>query len=88
MVVVLGTLAAIWGVVMGLSPVLQIRRMLRTRSARDVSIGYFLVLIPGFGIWVAYGVASRNLVIMIPNSVAILVSLSVIAVADRLRREQ
>jgi uncharacterized protein with PQ loop repeat len=88
MVVALGVMAAVWGIVMALSPVLQIRRMWRTRSARDVSIGYFLVLIPGFGIWVAYGLASHDLVITIPNSVAVVVALIVIGVADRLRRSQ
>ena len=40
----LAVVAAAWGVLMGVSPVLQIRRMLRLRSSRDVSIGYFAVL--------------------------------------------
>ncbi|HEY7429752.1 MAG TPA: SemiSWEET family transporter [Streptosporangiaceae bacterium] len=87
MVVALGAMAAVWGVVMALSPVLQIRRMWLTRSARDVSISYFLVLIPGFVLWVGYGVASHNMVIAIPNSVAVIVSACSIAVAARLRRD-
>jgi MtN3 and saliva related transmembrane protein len=86
MAVALGAMAAVWGVVMALSPVLQIRRMWLTRSARDVSIGYFLVLIPGFALWVGYGVVSHNPVIAIPNSVAAVVALCLIAVAARLRR--
>jgi Na+/melibiose symporter-like transporter len=36
---------------MGVSPVLQIRRMLRQRSSRDVSISYFAVLLVGFVLW-------------------------------------
>ena len=86
MVVALGTMAAVWGVVMALSPMLQIRRMWLTRSARDVSIGYYLVLIPGFALWVGYGAASHNPVIAIPNSVAVVVAACLIAVAARLRR--
>lgn len=86
MAVALGAMAAAWGVVMALSPMLQIRRMWLTRSARDISIGYFLVLIPGFALWVGYGIASHNAVIAIPNSVAAVVGLFLIAVAARLRR--
>ena len=40
--------ASAWGVLMGLSPVLQIRRMLRQRSSREVSLGYFAILLAGF----------------------------------------
>jgi uncharacterized protein with PQ loop repeat len=43
-----------WGVLMGIAPVLQIRRMLREQSSRDVSLGYFMVLLTGFLLWIAY----------------------------------
>jgi hypothetical protein len=35
----LAAAASSYGVLMGLSPILQIRRMLREKSSRDVSIG-------------------------------------------------
>ena len=38
---VLATSAAAWGVLMAISPGLQIRKMLRFRSSREVSIAYF-----------------------------------------------
>jgi MtN3 and saliva related transmembrane protein len=41
----LAVCAAAWGVVMALSPLLQIRRMISQQSSRDVSIGYFCVLL-------------------------------------------
>ena len=50
--------ASAWGVLMGLSPVLQIRRMLRAHSSREVSITYFAVLLIGFLLWIAYGVSA------------------------------
>jgi len=78
--------AAAWGVLMGVSPVLQIRRMVRQRSSRDVSIGYFSVLLVGFGLWISYGIASRNLALIVPNTVALLIGVSTIAIALRLRR--
>lgn len=82
----LGAVAAGWGIVMALSPVLQIRRILVTRSARDVSVGYFLLLVPGFLLWVGYGLAGRDLFLAIPNAVAAAVAMLLIAVAVTLRR--
>jgi len=81
----LAVAAAAWGVLMGVSPVLQIRRMVRQRSSRDVSIGYFSVLLVGFGMWISYGIASRNLALIVPNTVALLIGVSTVAIAVRLR---
>ena len=81
----LAVAAAAWGVLMGVSPVLQIRRMVRRRSSRDVSIGYFSILLVGFGLWISYGIASRNLALIVPNTVALLIGVSTVAIAVRLR---
>lgn len=77
--------AAAWGVLMGLSPVLQIRVMLRRRSSRDVSVGYFGILSVGFLLWIAYGAAAGNVALMVPNTVALLVAMATIVIAVRLR---
>lgn len=82
----LGLVAASWGVIMALSPVMQIRRMMRLRSSRDVSIGYLLVIVVGFAFWVAYGMVIRNPALVVPNTVAFIVGLGTIAVAIYLRR--
>jgi MtN3 and saliva related transmembrane protein len=74
------------GVLMGLAPVLQIRRMLRERSSDQVSLGYFMILLAGFLLWIAYGISLRNLALVVPNSVALLVTTAVITVTVRLRR--
>jgi uncharacterized protein with PQ loop repeat len=84
---VLAAIASAWGVLMGLSPVLQIRRMLRQRSSREVSLGYFAILLAGFLLWISYGIAAGNMWLVVPNSIALLVGLTLIAVALRLRRE-
>ncbi|HEY6313600.1 MAG TPA: SemiSWEET family transporter [Streptosporangiaceae bacterium] len=65
---------------------MQIRRMLRQRSSRDVSIGYFAILMVGFLLWVSYGIAARNLALIVPNTVALLIGAGTIAVAVRLGR--
>jgi len=80
----LAVAAAAWGVLMGVSPVLQIRRMLRQRSSRDVSISYFAVLLVGFVLWLSYGIAARNLALIVPNGIALLIGAGTIAVAVQL----
>jgi MtN3 and saliva related transmembrane protein len=83
---VLAVAASSWGVLMGIAPLLQIRRMLRERSSRDVSLGYFTILLAGFLLWISYGIAASNLVLVIPNSVALLVGVALVMVVLRLRR--
>jgi len=83
---ILAGAASSWAVLMGIAPVLQIRRMLREQSSRQVSVGYFIVLLIGFLLWIAYGAAARIPALVIPNIVALLVGATVIIVAIRLRR--
>jgi MtN3 and saliva related transmembrane protein len=83
---VLAAAASSWAVLMGIAPVLQIRRMLRERSSRDVSIAYFAILLVGFLLWIGYGAAAGLPALVIPNIVAVLVGVAVITVALRLRR--
>lgn len=82
----LAVTAAAWGVMMAVSPLLQIRRMLETRSSADLSLGYLGVLLIGFGLWVAYGVSLGNLALIVPNGVALVVGLLTLAIALRFRR--
>ena len=81
----LGLAAAFWGVLMAVSPGLQIRKMLHHRSSREVSIAYFWVLLVGFTLWVAYGLAIENWFLVVPNAVAFTVCTTTIAVALRYR---
>jgi MtN3 and saliva related transmembrane protein len=82
---VLAVAASSWGVLMGVAPVLQIRRMLREHSSRDVSLGYFMILLAGFVLWIFYGIAAGNMALVIPNTVALLVGIALVTVALRLR---
>ena len=81
----LAVAASAWGVLMGISPVLQIRRMLREHSSREVSLGYFAVLLIGFVLWIAYGIAAGDPALIIPNSVALVVGALLMIIAVRLR---
>jgi MtN3 and saliva related transmembrane protein len=77
--------AACWGVAMALAPLFQIRQIRRARSSANVSVVYQQVLFIGFVLWLAYGIASGNLALIIPNSIATLVCLTSIAVSLRYR---
>ena len=77
--------AATWAILMAIGPLLQIRAIVRRRSSDGISIGYFLVLLVGFALWVAYGAASGNLALVVPNTVAFLVALGTIVVVLRYR---
>ena len=81
----LAALAASWGVLMALAPLLQMRRVLERRSSADISIAYLAVLQVGFSLWVAYGFALRNPAIVVPNSVAFVVGMATIMLALRYR---
>jgi MtN3 and saliva related transmembrane protein len=81
----LGVAAAFWGVLMAVSPGLQIRKMLHHRSSREVSIAYFWVLLVGFTLWVAYGLSIENWFLVVPNTVAFVVCSTTIAIALRYR---
>jgi uncharacterized protein with PQ loop repeat len=78
--------AATWAIAMALGPVLQIRKIVEHRSSRNVSVGYFLVLLVGFVLWFAYGIAASNLALIVPNAVAAVVISATIVVALRFRR--
>lgn len=86
MVTIFAVSAASWAVLMGVAPLLQVRRMLERRSSEDVSIGYLLVLLPGFALWIVYGIASSDLALVIPNAVALAVAAGTTACAVLLRR--
>jgi MtN3 and saliva related transmembrane protein len=77
----LAVLAATYGVLMGVSPILQIRRMVVRKSSSDVSVSYFGILTGGFVLWLLYGLAIGNAPLIITNVVAVTAGLATIAVA-------
>jgi MtN3 and saliva related transmembrane protein len=83
---VLGTAALIAGLLMAVSPALQIRRMLQTRSSRDYSLGYPALLSAGFVLWLAYGISIWNPPMMISNVASLSFMLLTISVALRFRK--
>jgi MtN3 and saliva related transmembrane protein len=85
MTTVLAVSAATWAVLMALGPLLQVRVIVRRQSSRGVSIAYFAILLVGFVLWIAYGLAIAKPALVIPNVVAVVTALATIAVAVRYR---
>ena len=59
--------------------------MVEHRSSQSISIGYFVVLLVGFLLWIVYGIAASNLALIVPNMVAAMVISATILVGS-LRR--
>jgi uncharacterized protein with PQ loop repeat len=80
-----GLLASISGVVMALSPLLQARRVHAVRDSSEVSAAMFVVIGGNAGVWLAHGVATSDLVLVVPNVVAVVAAAVTVAVVRRHR---
>lgn len=84
----IGIAASSWGVGMAASPAMQIRKLLKTQDAEPISIGYFSVLLVGFMLWTAYGIAQDSWVLIVPNVIATAFGIAMIATTLHVRRRQ
>lgn len=72
----LGTIA---GVLTTVAFVPQVWRVWKTRSARDISLGMYLVFTTGVGFWLAYGLVLGAWPIVVANSVTLILTGTVLA---------
>jgi uncharacterized protein with PQ loop repeat len=77
--------AGSFGIAMGLSPLLQLRRVRIRRSSADVSLAYLSVLLVGFALWLSYGIALGNAALIVSNVVAQTTHVLTIAAVVRFR---
>jgi MtN3 and saliva related transmembrane protein len=80
-----GLAAATWAVAMAVSPLFQLRLVVRRGPSAGVSVGYMLVLLVGFALWVGYGIVSRDVPLIVPNTIAFVVMSFTIAAVLRYR---
>ncbi len=66
------------GTVTTLAFVPQLVRVVRNRSARDISFWSFLIFVTGVALWDAYGLFIRSWPIIIANSVTLVISLAIL----------
>jgi MtN3 and saliva related transmembrane protein len=80
--------ATSWGLVMALSPLLQIRVIVKRRDPRGTSPTWCLILLVGYTLWGAYGFASGEVPLMIANTVSFVVGTALLATILVLRRRK
>ncbi len=57
----------------------QVLKTWRTRSTEDISLGMFLIFTIGCTLWLLYGLLLRDIAIMLPNAVTIVMSTIILA---------
>lgn len=76
------------GVLTTIAFVPQVWRVWRTRSARDISMGMYLIFTTGVAGWLAYGILLGEWPIILANAVTFVLSGAVIAMKLRFDREK
>ena len=75
--------AATWGVAMSFAPLLQIRAIRAHGSSQAVSIGYQQVLLVGFVLWLAYGIALNSWPMILANIATLVLAATVLVLKLR-----
>lgn len=65
----------------------QLVRVLKLRSARDISLGMFLVFSFGTALWLAYGLFIHSWPVMAANAVTLVLSISILVLKLRYDRD-
>jgi len=81
----LGTVATIYGVLGALKTLLQTRQMLTRHTSRGVSPGFLASYAGGYAIWLAYGLSTESLPLIVVDTVGLLCAGLTLAVALSLR---
>ena len=66
----------------------QLIRVVKLRSARDISLGMFLIFSAGTFSWLVYGVLSKSAPVWMANAVTFALSMSILILKLRFDDEQ
>jgi len=64
----------------------QLIRVVKLRSARDISLGMFLIFSVGTLFWLIYGLLSHSLPVSIANAITLALSVSILVLKLRFDR--
>jgi len=67
----LATLASVFGIINGFANFPQIYKIYKTKSAKDIAVSTYLILIAGSIVWILYGIEILNIPILIMDSLAL-----------------
>jgi MtN3 and saliva related transmembrane protein len=65
----------------------QLIRVVRLRSARDISLGMFCVFSAGTALWLTYGLLTHSKPVTVANAVTFVLSISILVLKLRYDRE-
>jgi MtN3 and saliva related transmembrane protein len=82
---ILAVAVTIWGLLMAVAPLLQVRLILRQRDSTGVSAAWPAILLVGFILWLSYGVVLGNLPLILTNCVSCAASALTVGVILRFR---
>jgi uncharacterized protein with PQ loop repeat len=80
----LALIAAVYGIISSLSPMLQIVRMRRAGSSESLSRSYVMIGAGGYLIWFAYGLSLGNIPLIVCDAIGAAMQLTVLWWAYRL----
>ncbi len=75
------------GTIMALAGLPQIARILQRRSSADISLIMYFIFVGGQVCWVWYGFLMSSMSLVIANSVAFFVNLTIVTLTLRFRRQ-
>ncbi|MBN1502321.1 hypothetical protein JW930_02150 [Candidatus Woesearchaeota archaeon] len=75
----LSTLALIVGSIMALSALPQAYKIFRRKSAKDIAIVTYIILIIGGLVWLLYGIEIDNFALILANTLGIITSTIVVS---------
>jgi uncharacterized protein with PQ loop repeat len=81
----LGTVATVYGVLAALKSLLQTRQMLARRTSGDVSALFLASYAGGYAVWLAYGLSTGSVPLIVVDTVGLLCAGLTLAVALSLR---
>ena len=61
----------------------QVTKIWKTKSAKDVSLGMFVVFCTGVALWLAYGIMLGELPIIVANTITLVLGLAIVAMKIR-----
>jgi MtN3 and saliva related transmembrane protein len=71
---ILADLATITGVFLGLGSLPQAIKIFQTKSAKDIAPASYVIVMFGSIIWILYGLELKNLPIVIPNILGVILA--------------
>jgi MtN3 and saliva related transmembrane protein len=81
----LGTAATAYGVLAAVKSLLQTRQMLARRTSGDVPALFLASYVGGYAIWLAYGIRTGSIPLIVVDTVGLLCGALTLAVALSLR---